>query len=82
VLAEQRVVLEEEAVPGIGIEDELGVGQVLRQAYGVHGRDDHVMAPARHQHRVPQFTQTRVGGVLALIEAGSRPCVAPAPPDP
>ena len=57
MLAEQRVVLEEEAVSGIGIEDELGVGQALRQAYRVHGRDDEIMAPSRHQHRVQQFAQ-------------------------
>ena len=70
MLAEQRVVLEEEAVSGIWIEDELGVGQALRQAYRVHGRDDQVMAPARHQDRVQNFSEPRVGGVLALIPAG------------
>ena len=55
MLAEQRVVLEQEPVPRIRIEDELGVGQALRQAYRVHGRDDEVMIPARYQHWVRQF---------------------------
>ena len=70
VLAEQRVVLEEKAVSGIRIEDELGVGQALRQAYRVHRQDDEIMAPARHQHRVRHFAQPGVGGVLTLTPAG------------
>src|SRR5690348_12123668 len=40
VLAEQRVVLEQEPVSGVWIENELGVGQPLRQDKRVHGRDD------------------------------------------
>jgi hypothetical protein len=40
------VVLEQEPVSGIRIDDELGVGQPLRQDNCVHGRDDEVMAPA------------------------------------
>jgi hypothetical protein len=46
------MVLEQEPVSGIRIEDELGVGQALRQAYRVHGRDDEVMVPAGDQDRV------------------------------
>jgi hypothetical protein len=64
VLAEQRVVLEQKPVPGIRIEDELGVGQALRQAYRVHRRDDEIIAPARHQHWVRHFAQPGVGRVL------------------
>src|SRR5579864_4744276 len=66
VLAEQRVILEQEPVSGVWIEDELGVRQVLRQDKRVHGRDDHVMAPTRHQDRVRYFSEPRVGCVLAL----------------
>jgi len=54
-------------MPRVGIEDELGVGQALRQAYRVHGRDDQVMAPSSYQDRVHNFSQPRVGCVLALI---------------
>jgi len=57
-------------MPRVGIEDELGVGQALRQAYRVHGRDDQVMAPSSYQDRVHNFSQPRVGCVLALIPAG------------
>ncbi len=70
MLAEQRVVLEQEPVSGVWIEDELGVGQPLRQDKSVHGRDDQVMAPARDQDRVRNFAQMRVGRVLGAIPAG------------
>lgn len=70
MLTEQHVVLEQEAMPGVGIEDELSVGQALRQHKRVHGRDDEVVAPARDQHRLRNFAQARVGRVLALIPAG------------
>ncbi len=70
VLAEQRVVLEQEPVSGVWIEDELGVGQAPRQDKRVHSRDDQVMAAARDQDRVRNFAQTRVGRVLVAIPAG------------
>ena len=61
MLAEQRVVLEQEPVSGVWIEDELGVGQALRQDKRVHGRDDQVMAPACDQDRVRNCAHMRVG---------------------
>jgi len=67
VLAEQRVVLEQEPVSGVWIEDELGVGQPLRQDKRVYGRDDYVMAPARDQDRVRNCAHMRVGRVLGAI---------------
>ena len=70
MLSEQRVVLEQEAVSGIRIENELGVGQALRQDKRVHGRDDQIMAAAGDQHRVRYFSEPRVGRVLVAIPAG------------
>jgi len=45
---EQRVVLEQETVSGVWIDDQLSIGQMLRQDNRVHRRDDQVMATARH----------------------------------
>ena len=70
MLAEQRVVLEQEPVSGVWIEDELGVGQPLRQDKRVHGRYDEVMAPARDEDRVCNCSQMRVCRVLVTIPPG------------
>src|SRR2546427_6523803 len=70
MLAEERVILKQKPVSGIRIDDELGVGQALCQAYRVHRRDDEVMAAARDQDRVRNFSQPRVGRVLVAIPAG------------
>ena len=70
MLPEQRVVLEQEPVPGIRIDGEKSVGQPLRQDKSVHGRDDEVMAPARDEDRLRNFSQMRVCRVLVAIPPG------------
>ncbi len=70
MLAEQRMVLEKEPVSGVWIDDELGVGQALRQDKRVHGRDNEVMAPAGDQDRLRNFAQMPVCRVLVAIPPG------------
>lgn len=70
MLPEQRVVLEQEAVSGIWIDGEQGVGQPLRQNNSVHGRYDEVIAPARDEDRLRNFSQMRVCRVLVAIPPG------------
>ena len=50
MLFKQRVVLEQEAMPRVWIQDELGAGQPLRQHIGVEGRDNAIMAATRDEH--------------------------------
>ena len=45
------------AVIGVGIEDELGVRQVLLQDERVHGVDDHVLAAVHDQRRLADRLQ-------------------------
>ncbi len=70
MLPEQRVVLEQEPVSGVWIDDELGVGQPLCQDKSVHGRYDEVIAPARDEDRLRNFSQMRVCRVLVAIPPG------------
>ena len=53
---------------GIGIEDELRVGQVLLQNKRIHGIDDHVIASVDHQRRVGNLSE-----IVERARAGSAP---------
>jgi hypothetical protein len=44
-------------VIGVGIEDKLGIGQVLLQDERVHGIDDHVLAAVDDQRRLTDRLQ-------------------------
>ncbi len=70
MLTEQRVVLKQEAVSGIWIDGEQGVGQSLRQDKSVHGRDDEVIAATRHEDGMHNFSQMRVRSVFVPIPPG------------
>ena len=67
---EQRVVLEQETVSGVWIDDQLGVGQMLRQDNRIYGRDDQVIATARDQDWAPNVSQMRVCRLLVAIPLG------------
>src|SRR5262245_23045869 len=64
---EQRVVLEQETVSGVWIDDQLSIGQMLRQDNRVHGRYDQVIATARHEDGMPNVSQMRIGRLLVAI---------------
>src|ERR1700736_5821126 len=64
VLDKQLRILVVDAMVGVGIEDELRIGDVLLQQVGVDGRDDDVVVAVDVQGRLTQILQVGVDLVL------------------
>src|SRR5580693_8974537 len=60
------------AVVGVGIQDELGIGQELLQDVGVDRRDHDVVAAVDDQDGKPEALEVGVGGVLGGAIGGKR----------
>ena len=69
MLAEQGVVLEQEAMPSVWIQDEMGIGQLLRQHVCVDGRNNQIMTSACDEHWVRDVVQAWVRCTVTVVPA-------------
>jgi hypothetical protein len=74
VLQEPLRILERRAVPGIGIDEELGVGDGLGQVPGIDRRDHDVVDAVQYQRRLLDRIQVGIG---VVVERGESDIVGP-----
>lgn len=55
-------VLKLRTVPGIFVDMELGVRDILDHVPGIDRRDHHIIDPVQNKRRLPNFAQVREGG--------------------